>query len=117
LDPLTGVAPLPPAALSRVPRYGLRDDVTVRHARAESLDQLEPLLAVFRTLPGLQERGRGVFYRRSRAFAHFHEDPAGLFIDIRVGADFERWPVGSDAERRQVIDLARGALTPPDAGA
>ena len=26
---------------------------------------------------GLAERSRGVFYRRSRAFLHFHEDPAG----------------------------------------
>jgi hypothetical protein len=54
----------------------------MRHARDSDLDRLEDLLAQLRTLPGLTEKKRGVFYRKSRAFLHFHEDPKGMFADI-----------------------------------
>jgi hypothetical protein len=75
----------------------------MRHATADALDQLEPLLAELRTLPGLVEKKRGVFYRRSRAFLHFHEDPSGLYADIRVAEDFERMRVQTRAEQRQLL--------------
>ena len=54
----------------------------MRHARDADLDRLEDLLARIRTLPGLKEKKRGVFYHKSRGFLHFHEDPKGLFADI-----------------------------------
>ncbi len=54
----------------------------MRHARDQDLDRVEDLLVQLRTLPGLVEKKRGVFYRRSRAFLHFHEDPKGMFADI-----------------------------------
>ena len=54
----------------------------MRHARDQDLDSIDGLLAQVRTLPGLVEKKRGVFYRKSRAFLHFHEDPTGLFADI-----------------------------------
>jgi hypothetical protein len=54
----------------------------MRHARDSDLDRLEELLIQLRTLPGLTEKKRGVFYRKSRAFLHFHEDPKGMFADI-----------------------------------
>ena len=81
----------------------------MRHARAEALDELEPLLAQIRALPGLTERSRGIFYRKSRAFLHFHEDPAGLFADIRGadGGDFERIDVTDPAAREPLLTLAR----------
>lgn len=71
----------------------------MRHARAEALDFLEPLLARLRAFDALQERGRGVFYMRSKAFLHFHEDPAGLFADVRAadGRGFDRIKVGEPA--------------------
>lgn len=71
------------------------------------MDRLEPLLEELRATPGLVERSRGVFYRRSRAFLHFHEDPTGLFVDVRTGEDFERLPVKSEAERRELITIVR----------
>ena len=43
---------------------------------------MDDLLAQLRALPGLTEKKRGVFYRKSRAFLHFHEDPKGMFADI-----------------------------------
>ncbi|MCF8505578.1 MAG: hypothetical protein K9G59_11735 [Caulobacter sp.] len=72
----------------------------MKHAGTAALDQLEPLLVAIRTLPGLKEKGRGVFYRGGRAFLHFHEDPAGLFADVRLaGADFDRFRVETAEER------------------
>jgi len=71
----------------------------VKHAGQAALDQLEPLLARIRAAGGLRERSRGVFYRGSKAFLHFHEDPAGLFADIRAadGEDFDRLRVDEPA--------------------
>lgn len=81
----------------------------MRHARDKDLDALEPLLRELRALPGLSERKRGVFYRRSRAFLHFHEDPRGLFADIRDDADreFDRMEVTTEAGRAELLALAR----------
>jgi N-acetylglutamate synthase-like GNAT family acetyltransferase len=79
----------------------------VRHATTEALDQLEPLLAQLRLVEGLVEKSRGVFYRKSRAFLHFHEDPSGLFADVRFGQDFERFRVESDAERDALMSRIR----------
>ncbi|CAN5903905.1 hypothetical protein BH11PSE1_BH11PSE1_33500 [soil metagenome] len=67
----------------------------MKHAGEVALDQLETLLVRVRALPGLTEKKRGVFYRKSRAFLHFHEDPKGLFGDVRAadGKDFDRFDV------------------------
>jgi hypothetical protein len=72
----------------------------MKHATASALDALEPLLSEIRALGTLKEKSRGVFYRGSRAALHFHEDPAGLFADLRLGAaDWQRLPVNTKAER------------------
>ena len=65
----------------------------MKHATASSLDQLDPLLGQLRDIAGLKEKQRGIFYVKSKAFLHFHEDPAGLFADLRVARDWERYPV------------------------
>jgi hypothetical protein len=59
------------------------------------LDTLDALIAELRALPGLTEQSRGIFYRKSKAFLHFHEDPKGLFADLRSqdGRDFDRFDV------------------------
>ena len=84
----------------------------MRHAGSDSLDQLEPLLAKLRDLPGLVEKTRGVFYLRSRAFLHFHEDPKGLFADLRdaAGKDFDRFAVNDEASRAALRDLVAERL-------
>lgn len=84
----------------------------MRHARAEALDRLEPVLAEIRALPGLTEKSRGIFYRRSRAFLHFHEDPTGLFADLRAadGGDFERINVTTEIGRLALIRAVAGRL-------
>jgi hypothetical protein len=72
----------------------------MRHAGPAALDRLEPLLAEIRAIPDLVEKSRGVFYRRSQAWLHFHEDPTGLHADLRdAKGDFERIRVEETDER------------------
>ena len=63
----------------------------MKHAGAATLAQMEPLLMRLRSIQGLVERRAGIFYLRGRAFLHFHEDPAGVFADVRLdGVEFRR---------------------------
>jgi hypothetical protein len=92
----------------------------MKHAGPEALETLEPLLEklriILRTIPDAVERKRGIFYRGATAFLHFHEDPVGMFADLRNGADFERYPVNTKAEiahllgavKAQAAHLSRG---------
>ena len=72
----------------------------MKHAGAAALDQLEPLLARIRAPGVLKEKSRGIFYLKSRAYLHFHEDPAGMFVDIRAadGKDFDRMKLDTNVE-------------------
>jgi hypothetical protein len=55
----------------------------------------------------LVEKKPGVFYRKSKAFLHFHEDPSGLYVDVRVGDEFERRRVETAKERGAFLALVR----------
>lgn len=87
----------------------------MRHARPAALDELEDLLSKLRDLPELTEKSRGTFYRRSKAFLHFHEDPSGLFADVRLSDDFERFRATTKAERAALMRRVKTALKPKDA--
>jgi hypothetical protein len=82
----------------------------MKHARADALDMIEPLLAEIRTVPGLVEKTRGVFYRKSQAFLHFHEDPSGLHADVRTGDEFERFRAETVSEREALLTLIRSVV-------
>ncbi|MBC7973183.1 MAG: hypothetical protein H7Z11_24175 [Verrucomicrobia bacterium] len=75
----------------------------MKHADDRALDQLAALLTDIRLVEGLKEKKRGVFYRKAQAFLHFHEDPAGLFADLRHASDWERFPVNTPAEQAQFL--------------
>lgn len=85
----------------------------MKHAGPDAVARLEPLLAKLRTLPTLVEKRPGVFYRKSSAFLHFHEDPAGLFADLKRGTEFERFPVNTGVERAALVRAARDAVAAP----
>jgi hypothetical protein len=85
----------------------------VRHATTAALDELEQVLNRVRLLEGLVEKKRGVFYRNSKAFLHFHEDPSGLHADVRLTADFERLSVQTDQERDELLKRIAHVLAPP----
>ena len=82
----------------------------VRHATQEDLDHVEALLAELRKLPQLRERKRGYFSRGSRALLHFHEDAGDLYVDVRLGSDFERMRVTSQAEQADFLSRVSEAL-------
>jgi hypothetical protein len=87
----------------------LCDDQDVRHVTTAGLDVLDDVLSELRGVDGLTEKSRGVFYRGSRAFLHFHEDPSGLYADVRLDADFERMRVTTKAERKRLLSVVRVA--------
>lgn len=82
----------------------------MKHATAAALDRLEPLLASLRKIEGMSERSRGVFYRKGRAFLHFHEDPEGLFADLREGDEFVRHRVSTVAERKRFLAAVKKSV-------
>ena len=83
----------------------------MRHARAEDLDRIDPLLAELRALDGLVERTPGSFYRKSRGFLHFHAHGDEMYADVRLtGGDFERVRATTKAEQRALVAAVRRVL-------
>lgn len=83
----------------------------MKHAGPQALARLEPLLGELRRLPGLVERKPGRFYRRGAAFLHFHEDPAGLFADVKLdGQRFDRFGVDQAPDRQALLARVRTTL-------
>lgn len=82
----------------------------MKHATPVALDALEGLLRELRAFDRLTERKRGVFYRGSSAFLHFHEDPAGFFADAKVTPAWVRFNVTTAAQRRAVVREVRSFL-------
>lgn len=78
----------------------------MRHATSPVLDSIEPLLAQLRALP-LREPKRGTFYLKRDAFLHFHEDPAGLFADLKVNGKWQRLKADTPAQRKALVEAAR----------
>ena len=84
----------------------------MKHASHASVARLAPLLEELRAISSLVERTPGSFYRRSAAFLHFHEDPTGLFADVKLNlAGFERLPVNTRVERAALLRAVRRALS------
>ncbi len=84
----------------------------MKHAGAAALDTIEPLLASIRNVGGLREKSRGIFYLKSKAFLHFHEDPTGMFVDIRAqdGKDFDRMNIDDPGVRDAVLARVKAAV-------
>ncbi len=83
----------------------------MKHATPETLDAIEPLLAGIRKVPGLRERQRGNFYKKSIAYLHFHEDPAGLFADVKLGGAWKRLDVTSSRAKRDLLSAVKEDLS------
>jgi hypothetical protein len=86
-------------------------EARLKHATPAALLRLTALLERLRSIPGLVERKPGTFYRRSSAFLHFHEDPAGLFADAKLDfKTFERRRVSTRAEQAALVRSVTAAL-------
>ena len=82
----------------------------MRHITPARLSTIEPLLTDLRTIAGLVERSPGVFYVRSRAFLHFHEDGDDVYADLRIsGDDFDRSRVTTKREQQALLTRVRRA--------
>jgi hypothetical protein len=76
----------------------------VKHASEAALFKLVELIEKIRKFEQLKEKKFGIFYFKSAAFLHFHEDPAGLFVDIKLDdKKFDRFGVNSKAEQKYVV--------------
>jgi AcrR family transcriptional regulator len=84
----------------------------VKHAGPAALSALEATLAKLRRHGSLKERTRGSFYHRGSGFLHFHEDPAGLFADLKIDGEFERFRVSTSRERAALLRTVAKLLAP-----
>jgi hypothetical protein len=67
------------------------------------------VLAQVRLFGALKEKKLGTFYLRGSAFLHFHEDPAGLFADVKPdGKTFTRFAANSKTEQRALLTAISG---------
>jgi hypothetical protein len=83
----------------------------MKHASVAPLELLNGMLAELRVLPGLVEKKSGTFYLKGSAFLHFHEDPLGMFADIKLdGVKFKRFPVNTATQRSKVVKEAKTFL-------
>jgi hypothetical protein len=84
----------------------------VRHITSDRLADLDALLVQLRSIDALVERSPGVFYVKSRAFLHFHEDGNDVYADVRLdGTEFDRMRVTTARERAALVTKVRRAVT------
>jgi hypothetical protein len=76
----------------------------MKHAGPATLARIAHLLEALRGRTVLRERRPGVFYLGSRAFLHFHDDPSGVFADVRLADEFVRLPVTRREEQLELLD-------------
>ena len=83
----------------------------MKHASHKTLESLDNVLRQLREHRALVERTPGSFYFKSKAFLHFHEDPAGLFADVKLdGTRFERLCINTKPEQDRFVEAVENAL-------
>jgi len=75
----------------------------MKHASRETLRGLNTLLKSIRKFSKLKERSLGIFYFKSNAFLHFHEDSSGSYADLKHGKAWKRFRVNSSVERKALM--------------
>ena len=80
----------------------------MKHATTETIARIEPLLNRIRNFSELEEKKPGIYYFKSSAFLHFHEDGNQLYADVKLEPpDFERLPVTTNDQQDRLIRLIR----------
>ena len=82
----------------------------MRHITPARLGTIGELLGRLRAIDVLVERSPGVFYVRSRAFLHFHEDAGAFYVDVRLNAAFQRMRVTSRDEQTAFLEYVGRAV-------
>ena len=83
----------------------------MRHAGPITLARISDLLRELRARTVLEERTPGCFALKSRAFLHFHDDPSGIFADVRLADEFVRMRVTSRSEQSDLLDRIDDCLS------
>jgi hypothetical protein len=81
----------------------------MRHASPPTLEQIADILNLARANPLAKEKSPGVFYIKGRAWLHFHEDPRGIFADIRPGDEWIRLRLFEIDEKSRLFTIICGA--------
>ena len=80
----------------------------MKHATAETIARIEPLLKRLRNIDALKERKPGIYYFKSSAFLHFHEEGDQVYADIKFEPpDFKRLPATTRDQQDELIKLIR----------
>lgn len=79
-----------------------------------TLDLLQPLLEVLRAHPALREVRPTAFHFDNRDFVHFHDEPEGIFADVRLRKGVVRMPASSSSEQAELLERIDEALSSLD---
>jgi hypothetical protein len=83
----------------------------VKHAGPDAIAALASLLAEIRPdRTGVTEKMPGTFYLKGQALLHFHEDPAGLFADLKINGVWQRFPVNLPRDRTTFLSAWKRML-------
>jgi len=83
----------------------------MKHAGPSTLARISSLLEDLRARAALEEKRAGVFYLKSRAFLHFHDDPGGVFADVRLADEFVRLRVTTSSEQSDLLERIDDCLS------
>ena len=83
--------------------------------KAETLQVIQPLLSVLRNNSALVEVIPTVFHHNGRDFIHFHEEPEGLFADVRLTRGQVRLPATSQTDQAELLEAIEDTLLALDA--
>ncbi len=79
----------------------------MKHASEKTLSSIKDVLKSIRQNKFLKEKKKGVFYKQSQAFIHFHEDLGGLFADLKTNNEWKRFPVNTRNEKEHFLKEAK----------
>jgi hypothetical protein len=80
-----------------------------------TLDRIAPLLDALRAHPALSEVRPAEFMLDGRDFLHFHDEPEGVFADVRLAEGRVSMPVSSSAEQAEFLERIDHSLYSLDA--
>ena len=83
----------------------------MKHASTQTIAGIEPLLNRIRRFSELKEKKPGIYYYKSSAFLHFHEDGSQVYADIKLTPpNFKRLPVTTRAQQDELVNLIQEKL-------
>ncbi len=83
----------------------------MRHAGDDTLKALEPLFVMLRKLEKLKEKKAGIYYLKSKAFLHFHDDDGKVFADVRIHPpEFDRLPATTQKDQQYLLRVIKEHL-------